>query len=100
MYLKRCRHFFCKSAGVCLSCSTWRMVVTAAHLTHHVFPRLPVRWRVLSATKLLRYFMQRDGAVLNMALRILLSVIAQTLRVHSPVLTIGLPGKRYSRTSV
>ncbi|GDX58426.1 hypothetical protein LBMAG30_25890 [Comamonadaceae bacterium] len=34
--------------------------------------------------KRLRYFMQRDGAVLNMVLRIFLRVIAQSLQDHSP----------------
>ena len=34
--------------------------------------------------KRLRYFMQRDGAVLNMVLRISLRVIAQSLQTHSP----------------
>ena len=49
-----------------------------------VFPHLPVRHRVLSIPKRLRYFMQRDGAVLNMVLRIFLRVIAQSLQVLSP----------------
>ena len=44
---------------------------TAAHLTDHVFPRLPVRHWVLSAPKRLRYFLQRDGVLLNMVLRML-----------------------------
>jgi len=56
------------------------MVETAAHLTVHVFPRLPVRQWVLSVPKRLRYFMQRDGAVLNMVLRIFLRVTAQSLQ--------------------
>jgi len=60
------------------------MVETAAHLADHVFPRLPVRQWVLSVPKRLRYFMQRDGAVLNMVLRIFLRVIAQSLKIHSP----------------
>ena len=76
--------FSCKGRGVCPSCNTRRMVKTAAHLTDHVFPRLPVRQWVLSVPKRLRYFMQRDGAVLNMVLRIFLRVIAQTLQIHSP----------------
>ena len=59
------------------------MVETAAHLCDHVFPRLPVRQWVLSVPKRLRYFMQREGAVLNMVLRIFLRVIAQTLQTHS-----------------
>jgi hypothetical protein len=58
------------------------MVETAAHLTDHVFPRLPVRQWVLSVPKRLRYFMQRDGAVLNMVLRIFLRAIAQSLQDH------------------
>lgn len=60
------------------------MVETAAHLTDHVFPRLPVRQWVLSVPKRLRYFMQRDGPVLNMVLRIFLRVIAQSLQSSSP----------------
>ena len=76
--------YSCKGRGVCPSCNTRRMVETAAHLTDHVFPRLPVRQWVLSVPKRLRYFMQRDGAVLNMVLRIFLRVIAQSLQTHSP----------------
>ncbi len=34
--------------------------------------------------KRLRYFMQRDGAVLNMVLRIFLRVIAQSLPANCP----------------
>ncbi len=76
--------FSCKGRGVCPSCSTRRMAETAAHLTDHVFPRLPVRQWVLSVPKRLRYFMRRDGAVLNMVLRIFLRVIAQSLQASSP----------------
>ena len=54
--------YSCKGRGVCPSCNTRRMVETAAHLTDHGFPRLPVRQWVLSVPKRLRYFMQRDGA--------------------------------------
>ena len=43
--------FSCKGRGVCPSCNTRRMVQTAAHLTDHVFPRLPVRQWVLSVPK-------------------------------------------------
>jgi len=76
--------YSCKGRGVCPSCNTRRMVETAAHLCDHVFPRLPVRQWVLSVPKRLRYFMQRDGAVLNMVLRIFLRVIAQSLQSNSP----------------
>ena len=76
--------FSCKGRGVCPSCNTRRMAQTAAHLTDHVFPRLPVRQWVLSVPKRLRYFLQRDGAVLGMVLRIFLRAIAQTLQSSSP----------------
>lgn len=76
--------FSCKGRGVCPSCNTRRMVETAAHLSDHVFPRLPVRQWVLSVPKRLRYFMQRDGATLDMVLRIFLRVIAQNLQSSSP----------------
>lgn len=76
--------FYCKGKGVCPSCTTRRMVETAAYLCDHVFPRLPVRQWVLSVPKRLRYFMQRDGTVLNMVLRIFLRVIAQSLLAHRP----------------
>ena len=66
------------------------LVETAAHLTDHVFPRLPVRQWVLSVPKRLRYFMQRDGAVLNMVLRIFLQVIAPNSAV-SPSVTSVVP---------
>ncbi len=76
--------FSCKGRGVCPSCNTRRMAETAAHLSDHVFPRLPVRQWVLSVPKRLRYYMQRDGPVLNMVLRIFLRVIEQTLQAHCP----------------
>ena len=46
--------FSCKGRGVCPSCNARRMAETAAHLTDHVFPRLPVRQWVLSVPKRLR----------------------------------------------
>ena len=58
------------------------MSQTAAHLVDHVFPHLPARQWVLSGPKRLRYFMQRDGAALNSALRIFLRVIEQCLLRH------------------
>ena len=42
------------------SCTTRRKAETAAHLTDHLYPRLPVRQWVLSVPKRLRYFMQRQ----------------------------------------
>jgi len=58
------------------------MAEAAAHLTDHVFPRLPVRqWvlSVLSVPKRLRYYLQRDKGALNAALRIFLRVVRQRL---------------------
>lgn len=76
--------FSCKGRGVCPSCTTRRMAETAAHLTEHVFPRLPARQGVLSVPNRLRYFMQRDSAVLGIVLRIFLRVIAQSLFANCP----------------
>ena len=76
--------FSCKGRCVCPSCNTRRMAETAAHLSDHVFPCLPVRQWVLSVPKRLRYYMQRHGPVLGMVLRIFLRVIEQTLQAHCP----------------
>lgn len=76
--------FSCKGRAVCPSCNTRRMVETAAHLTDHVFPRLPVRQWVLSVPKRLRYFLQRDAALQGTALRLFLRVVEQRLRAHRP----------------
>lgn len=84
-----CGHDFliaysCKCRGVCPSCTTRRMVETAAHLADHVIPRLAVRQWVLSVPKRLRYHLERDPAVLNAALHSFLTAIARVLRQHSP----------------
>ena len=76
--------FSCKGRGVCPSCNTRRMAEAAAHLTDHVFPRLPVRQWVLSVPKRIRYYLQRDKGALNAALRIFLRVVQQSLQVHCP----------------
>jgi Putative transposase/Transposase zinc-binding domain len=76
--------FSCKARGVCPSCNTRRMVATAAHLTDHVLPSLPVRQWVLSVPKRLRYFLQRDAAVQGAVLHILLRAVEHCLREHSP----------------
>lgn len=60
------------------------MAETAAHLADHVFPRLSVRQWVLSVPKRLRYYMQRDGAALNTALRIFMRIVQQCLHEHCP----------------
>ncbi|AZP12282.1 IS91 family transposase [Undibacterium parvum] len=76
--------FSCKGRGVCPSCNTRRMVETAAHLSDHIFPKLPVRQWVLSLPKRLRYFLQNDPKALNTALRIFLRVILASLQAHCP----------------
>ncbi len=86
---RQCRHdfliaFSCKGRGVCPSCNARRMVATAAHLTDHVLPPLPVRQWVLAVPKRLRYFLHRDADLQGAALRLLLRVVEQCLRAHSP----------------
>ena len=63
--------FSCKGRGVCPSCNTRRTVATAAHLTDHVLPPLPVRQWVLAVPKRLRYFLHRDADLQGAALRLL-----------------------------
>jgi hypothetical protein len=63
------------------------MAEAAAHLTDHIFPRLPVRQWVLSVPKRLRYYLQRDKGALNAALRIFLRVVQQSLLTHCPSAT-------------
>ena len=58
------------------------MAETAAHLTDHIFPRLPVRQWVLSVPKRLRYFLHSDPKALNTALRIFLRVIHTNQHQH------------------
>jgi Putative transposase/Transposase zinc-binding domain len=76
--------FSCKGRGVCPSCNSRRMVATAAHLTDHVLPPLPVRQWVLAVPKRLRYFLHRDADLQGAALRLFLRVVEQCLRAHSP----------------
>ena len=76
--------FSCKGRSVCPSCNARRMVKTAAHLTDHVFPPLPVRQWVLAVPKRLRYFLHRDADLQGAALRLFLRVVEQRLRAHSP----------------
>ena len=83
-----CGHDFivaysCKGRGICPSCTTRRMVETAAHLTDHVFPRLPVRQWVLSLPKRLRYHLD-DAQLQNAVLHSLLHGIEQGLRKSLP----------------
>ena len=79
-----CGHDFivaysCKGRGICPSCTTRRMVETAAHLVDHVFPHLPVRQWVFSLPKRLRYHLD-DAQLQNAVLHSLLQGIGQGLR--------------------
>jgi len=76
--------FSCKGRGVCPACNARRMVATAAHLTDHVLPDLPLRQWVLAVPKRLRYFLQRDAELQGAALRLFLRAVEQCLRAHSP----------------
>jgi hypothetical protein len=76
--------FSCKGRGVCPSCNTRRMVATAAHLSDHVLPDLPLRQWVLAVPKRLRYFLERDADLQGAALRLFLRAVEQCLRAHSP----------------
>jgi len=61
--------FSCKGRGVCPSCNARRKVATAAHLTDHVLPDLPLRQWVLAVPKRLCYFLERDADLQGAALR-------------------------------
>jgi len=87
--------FSCQGRGVCPSCNARRMVATAAHLTDHVLPDLPVRQWVLAVPKRLRYFLQRDADLQGAALRLFLRAVEQCLRAHSP--GSGPAARRYGR---
>ena len=83
-----CGHDFiiaysCKGRGICPSCTTRRMVETAAHLVDHVFPSLPVRQWVLSLPKRLRYHLD-DAELQNAVLHSFLHGIEQGLRQSLP----------------
>lgn len=60
-------------------------------------PHLPVRQWVLPVPKRLRYFLQRDGAALNIALRILLWVIQHSLCEHCLKCGAGRQGMHANR---
>jgi len=75
--------YSCKGRGICPSCTTRRMVETAAHLVDHVFPRLPVRQWVLSLPWLLRYHLD-DAKLQNAVLHSFLHAIEQGLRQSLP----------------
>jgi hypothetical protein len=46
--------YSCRKRGLCPSCDARRMVETAAHLTDHVIPRVPMTQWVISVPKRVR----------------------------------------------
>lgn len=60
------------------------MVATAAHLTDHVLPALPLCQWVLAVPKRLRYFLERGTGLPGVALRLFLATVEQCLRAHCP----------------
>jgi Putative transposase/Transposase zinc-binding domain len=76
--------FSCQGRAVCPSCNARRMVATAAHLSDHVLPPLPLRQWVLSVPKRLRYFLHDDAVLQGVVVRILLRAVERCLREHSP----------------
>jgi len=60
------------------------MVQTAAHITDHVIPRVPVRQWVLSVPKRVRYFLAKDSRIAGGVLRIFLRALNTKLKKASP----------------
>lgn len=70
----RCRHdrvvaFSCKHRGFCPSCGGRRMAETAANLTDHVIPEVPVRQWVNSLPHAIRYRLAYDHEACTIALQ-------------------------------
>ena len=61
------------------------MAATAAHLTDHVLPDLPLRQWVLAVPKRLRYFLERDADLQGAALRLFLRAVESCLRAQAGV---------------
>ena len=74
--------FSCKGRGVCPSCNTRRMPVSAAHLSDHVLPPVALRQWVLSVPRRLRWHLHHQPGALDTALRILLDAIERHLRTQ------------------
>ena len=69
-----------KGRGVCPSCTTKRMVGTAAHLVDSVIPRVRMRQWVLSLPKRLRPARRNQAALATRVLRIFIGNIQRELR--------------------
>jgi hypothetical protein len=82
----------CKKRGVCPSCNARRMSGTAAHLTLHVIPDIPVRQWVLSVPFELRLLLARDPRALTAVGRIFVQEIFRWQRESA-----GIAGLRRVR---
>ena len=60
------------------------MVATAAQLSAHVLPPLPLRQWVLCVPKRLRYFLHDAAALQGVVVRLLLRAVERCRREHSP----------------
>ena len=84
-----CRHGFavaysCKTRGLCPSCSSKRMAMSAAHIIDYVMPQVPVRQVVLSVPRRLRWYLHRDPKVVSGVLHVFLRGLSTTIRNCSP----------------
>jgi hypothetical protein len=79
----------CKKRGVCPSCNARRMCGTAARLTDHVVPEVPLRQWVLSVPFELRLLLARDPGALTAVGRIFVQEIFRWQRDRA-----GLSGLR------
>ncbi len=67
--------FSCKGRGFCPSCGGRRMAESAAQLTDHVLPRVPVRQWVLSFPWSLRFLLARHPALCSAVRRVFLRTV-------------------------
>ncbi len=67
--------FSCKARGVCPSCNGRHMAQTAAHLSDHVIPPVPVRQWVISVPKRLRGMLADRPAAVSALTKIFIAEI-------------------------
>jgi hypothetical protein len=82
----------CKKRGVCPSCNARRMCGTAAHLTMHVIPDVPMRQWVLSIPFELRLLLARNHGALTAVGRIFVQEVCRWQRERARIA--GLWGTR------
>jgi hypothetical protein len=88
-YCAGCGHdflvaFSCKGRDICPSCSTRRMVETAAHMVDDVLPRVQFRQWVLSVPKRVRWHLNNKPEVVSGLLGVFLRAVETTVRQCSP----------------